>query len=345
MMKTLRYQVRFTTPAFLGNAAQSGQWRTPPFKALLRQWWRVVWAAEHGFRENIGAMRREEGLLFGNAWLDHKDEHGKSVADHSKSLVRIRLSRWDAGTLHSWQELEQRFQAGKHQVGAHAYLGYGPLDGREGTKLIRTPAINAGESAKLLIAMPDSAASDIHQALSLVSAYGTVGGRSRNGWGSVSLADMEKDPGVPDTTRPWRDALRLDWPHAIGRDSRGPLIWSTGTCEDWKAVLHDLARIKIDLRKKFPFKQGINTPQDRHWLSYPVTKQEVRSWGKDSRLPNSLRFKVRPDARDPGKLYGVIFHMPCLPPKNFNPDSDAIQKVWERVHAFLDDDGIQRIER
>jgi hypothetical protein len=39
---TLTYRVSFTTPAFLGDAEQNGQWRTPPFKALLRQWWRVA---------------------------------------------------------------------------------------------------------------------------------------------------------------------------------------------------------------------------------------------------------------------------------------------------------------
>ena len=43
-MRKLEYQVTFNTPAFLGNADQQAQWRTPPFKALLRQWWRVVHA-------------------------------------------------------------------------------------------------------------------------------------------------------------------------------------------------------------------------------------------------------------------------------------------------------------
>ena len=38
-MQTYSYQLRFQTPAFLGNAQQQGQWRTPPIKALLRQWW------------------------------------------------------------------------------------------------------------------------------------------------------------------------------------------------------------------------------------------------------------------------------------------------------------------
>ncbi len=41
-MRKLEYQVTFNTPAFLGNADQQAQWRTPPFKALLRQWWRVA---------------------------------------------------------------------------------------------------------------------------------------------------------------------------------------------------------------------------------------------------------------------------------------------------------------
>lgn len=45
-MINLTYRVSFNTPAFLGNAEQQAQWRTPPFKALLRQWWRVVKAPD-----------------------------------------------------------------------------------------------------------------------------------------------------------------------------------------------------------------------------------------------------------------------------------------------------------
>jgi len=43
--KKLDLTVRFLTPAFLGDAEQNGRWRTPPFKALLRQWWRMAYAA------------------------------------------------------------------------------------------------------------------------------------------------------------------------------------------------------------------------------------------------------------------------------------------------------------
>lgn len=75
-----RYQLSFTTPAFLGNAGQDAQWRTPPVKALLRQWWRVAWAAERKFALDLAAMRamrEQEGRLLGHAWLDNDDTHAR----------------------------------------------------------------------------------------------------------------------------------------------------------------------------------------------------------------------------------------------------------------------------
>jgi len=104
--RQLELTIKFLTPAFLGDAEQKGRWRTPPFKALLRQWWRVAYAQKEGYdRVEIAKMREEEGKLFGNAWL----EKG-SGADYSKSLVRLRLSKWAAGQKGqdaSWQPMPQ----------------------------------------------------------------------------------------------------------------------------------------------------------------------------------------------------------------------------------------------
>ena len=123
-MKKLEYQVQFTTPAFLGNAEQDGQWRTPPFKALLRQWWRVAYAAGRHADVDVAEMRRAEGCLFGVA-SDGQD-------GSSKSLMRIRLDRWDLGNQRDWRGLDaQRVahpevtnRAGRATpVGAQFYLG------------------------------------------------------------------------------------------------------------------------------------------------------------------------------------------------------------------------------
>jgi CRISPR-associated protein Cmr1 len=287
-------------------------------------------------------------LLFGNAWLSHW-ENGHEVADHCKSVVRLRLGRWDQGGLESWQTLEQKTvfhpetQRTGYQVGPHAYLAYGPLDPRGGTKLSKpNAAIQAGESATLSLAYPEESATLIEQALWLMHCYGSVGGRSRNGWGSYEL---KHDNGTPPLLgklplRDWRACIDRDWPHAIGRDEKGPLIWQTTPHDDWQQLMRTLAIIKIGLRTQFRFTTGhsATSPEKRHWLSYPVTKHDVRSWKQNSlRLPNSLRFKVRRQGEK--KLVGVIFHMPCLPPAAFNPNPhrSVIEATWKTVHDLLDE--------
>jgi len=358
-MKTLAYTVRFTTPAFLGNAEQNGQWRTPPFKALLRQWWRVAYAADRRFEVNLAEMRREEGRLFGNAWLSHR-ENGREVTDHSKSLLRIRLDRWDGGKLENWTSLPTvAHPEVKFAVGSDLYLGYGPLTLPKGAKqaaIKANAAIQAGDSAILSLAVPtthrdtdltrllEDNAPRLERALWLMDRYGTLGGRSRNGWGSFTLLPLPLGEGRGEGTplagtpplRDWKQALGLDWPHALGQDDR-PLIWQTKPCADWKELMRELAIIKIGLRTQFKFTTGNNAPapEARHWLSHPVTRHNVAAWSQ-GRLPNSLRFKVRVAPDDPKQLVGVIFHVSCRPPDAFQPDHQAIEKVWATVHAFLD---------
>lgn len=352
-----KFQIRFTTPAFLGNAEQNGQWRTPPFKALLRQWWRVVWATDHGFQVGAAAqatMRREEGLLFGHAWLENdRNEQGDTIAAR-KSLVRIRLDRWARPNIGNLPGIGMVCHPEVNRPGlqncaggapgklvdAGQYLGYGPFQKPNA-------AIQAGEMAKLAIAFPEIHAPRLERALWLMDRYGTLGGRCRNGWGSFSLLPLPSGEGRGEgkplagstPLRFWQDCLNLDWPHAIGQDERGALIWQTQPFDDWKALMRRLAEIKIGLRRLFlfPNERPDGEVHDRHWLSYPVTKHNVREWDRNKlRLPNTLRFKVR--ATPEGKLVGVIFHVPHLPPAAFNPNPSraAIERTWKRVHELLD---------
>jgi CRISPR-associated protein Cmr1 len=343
-MRTFEYTLQFNSPAFLGNAEQNGQWRTPPIKAQLRQWWRVAYAADHRFTVNVTEMRREEGLLFGVA-SDGED-------DSRKSLIRMRLDRWDAGQLQQsdWPRQDAKVthpevknrQGETVPVGSQLYLGYGPLEFRGGgTGLKHNAAIQFGESATLSLAIPEAHAPLIQQALGLMDRFGALGCRSRNGWGSFALLPLPQageGRGEGDLPlRSWRDGLKLDWPHALGQDAQGPLIWQTAPHDDWKALMKTLAIIKIGLRTQFPFpneRPPHRQAQARHWLSYPITNHTTAAFDRNARLPNQLRFKVRPTPD--GKLVGVIFHVPHRPPSAFNPDPQAIERVWTQVHRFLD---------
>jgi CRISPR-associated protein Cmr1 len=227
-------------------------------------------------------------------------------------------------------------------VGSSLYQGFGPLVNdrdRHTTTLKANAAIQAGDTAALSFAVPKEHALPIEQALWLMDRYGTLGGRSRNGWGSFSLHPLAPEHALAGSVplRPWRECLDCDWPHAIGADDTNtPLIWQTEPQDDWKSLMKTLAILKIGLRTQFIFHTGNDTPatEPRHWLSHPVTKHNVADW-RQGRLPNTLRFKVRPcmDARN--KLVGVIFHVPCLPPDDFRPDPPAIRQTWQAVHALL----------
>lgn len=342
-MTPLHYRMRFVAPAFVGDADQSAHWRTPPIKAQLRQWWRVAYAAGCGHRVDVDAMRTDEARLFGAA--------GDGQGQSGRSRVRLRLDRWDAGALakKDWKPLPGvMHKEVQRQVAADLYLGYGPVTLPKGQPptLKTNAAIQAGEDARLSIGLTsevdEANANRLRLALHLMDRFGTLGGRSRNGWGSYVLDPLAGTPAWPATLdtsvlRPWRDALRLDWTHALGSDDRGPLVWSTGAKDDWRAAMVELATLKIALRVPLGFRsgRGAEAPEPRHWLAYPVTNHSVRDWG-DSRLPNTLRFKLRPAAS--AKVEGVVFHMPALPPPAFEPQrhADAISDLWQRVHAELD---------
>jgi len=344
--KEREFRIRFLTPAFLGDAEQKGRWRTPSFKALLRQWWRVAYAARHNYRVSIADMREAEGKLFGNAWLTTVED-GKQKADFSRSKVRLRLEPWNLGGLERWQNLEPSGvvhpEVDRASIGPHLYLGYGPLEFSRGTSLKRAPAINAGETATLRLAFPAEQESLLLQALGLMHLYGTVGGRSRNGWGSFVL-EPPPNSSAPIPTRNWEAALGQSWPHAIGQKGEHPLIWqTTKTYQGWSELIRALAIIRIAVRTQFAFRgtEPHKQPEPRHWLSYPVTKHTCEPWGKQLRLPNTLRFKVRRVSGNDNQLVGVIYHMPCLPPDEFGPQPyrEEIQKTWRQVHWLLDELG------
>lgn len=272
--------------------------------------------------------------MFGNAWPDQTA---------CKSRVRLRLSRWDAGKLGNPAPSVGSIANGDKRIDGGLYLGYGAVaydKASKGTQLEHAPAIDAGETATLRIGVrarsgdaPDDTA-DIANALALMSRYGTVGGRSRNAWGSFVLDGDDLSTADTNTIlKDWRDALALEWATGIGQDESGPLIWATEAKKDWRKAMQALAQQRSDINR------SVQSAAERALLSYPVTKKDLREWGNNARLPNSLRLKI---VEERGGLRGLIFHMPCHPPQElweqhpWHTDTSRLQKLWQEVHHDLD---------
>lgn len=323
MIQQMNLQLRLHSPAFLGDAHQSGVWRTPPIKALVREWWRVAAAPEVGYEHHL--LREAEGLLFGNAWLEPDTDRNSRFC---KSRVRMALGHWGEGKMRTWEAQDPQVPHSEvhdregrlRPVGSQLYLGYGPLIFQQGTKIKANAALQEGETNTLELAWPEENADAITHTLQLIDWFGTLGGRSRNGWGSLALgretlsADHSR---LISVLRELKQCLKLDWPHAIGRDSQGPLVWeSANTFDNWQSAMKFLAVTKIGFRTSLKFEGGgpHRQPLARHVLAYPVTNHIVSGWGNEKRLANQIRFKLV--AADGSKLKARIYHTPHKSPLN-----------------------------
>lgn len=354
-MHELVYQVSFNTPAFLGNAEQQAQWRTPPFKALIRQWWRVVKAPSLDRPYDWRALRKEEGALFGAA----ADGQG----DSQQSWVRLRLEHWDAGRLDKarWPRAEfddKRINVGGRRISADLYLGFGPVPGTiQREKKPDRSALDPEKSSNVLSLRIDRRASQeqrtqIQAALSLCNWFGGVGSRSRNGWGSVVLMGdaMTRMPSAHDLApyvRPFDQCFEHDWPHAIGADRDGPLVWTGRAVKNWREAVLALAQIRLGVRavaKKFGRGQDISANQ---LIAYPVTKSGNNAWGNAERIASPMRLKV---VKTPEGLAPLVVHLPSAVPEVLLKKlgagdqrwiQDHQKEIWQTVHADLN----QRMNR
>lgn len=327
-MKKLEYELRFLTPAFLGNAEQSAQWRTPPIKALLRQWWRVVWAAEHNFSNDSAAMRREEGLLFGHAWLenDSVERDGRRVPTAArKSLVRLRLEAtddtgaWTPGTQQGVAPVPTTIEAG--------YAWFGLVrrgQGQPDRNAIRADGREAERT--LVLAVPDEHAERLATVMRFVSQFGQLGSRSRGGWGSFQLSNTRplSEADLQRYAQPLDTCLGRDWPMSFCSDAKGLCLWeSKATFKTWDQAMLGAA---LERRRVRSALKAVDGRDLRAALGFAST----------GRMPSPLRWRV---VQTPEKQLAVrVFAMPTRIPEDAKKSLAPadLKKAWRIVFDALD---------
>jgi CRISPR-associated protein Cmr1 len=291
----LELTAEFITPAFLGNWEQKSELRAAPFKSLLRYWWRVV----DGHRYNTPQdLYKKESELFGSAGgagqsLVHVGVTGSPVLANDLPVVsNLQIPRGNGRNLpvHPW-----------------LYLGYGKVARQSGTVKPIHGVIKAGERCQLSLSASPPVLDGLRPTLSVIARFGAVGGRCRNGWGSIHLS--EKGDNVTSNAavscRPWDQLLKHNYPCGMGRDEKGSLCWQLKgvPSPSWDKALVSLAEIYVKIRLSLPLKP---IPNKRHLLGYPVKDHEVREWG-NGRHAKSLRLMVRKE----GQQYrGYVLHVP-----------------------------------
>jgi len=317
-MKQLSYQIKFLTPAFLGDAEQQGRWRTPPFKALLRQWWRVVYAAEHNFQVDHQTMLRDEGELFGCA----------SDKFTSKSQILLRLEpaldttslAWTPGTHDGVKPLSTGLDTG--------YAWFGLIDSKTKKALRTGIATNPEEGTRRLkLALPEKESERIAIVMRLIAGFGQMGARSRGGWGSIHIPGIEPltDADLTRYARSLNDCLGTDWPMSLAIDDKGICLWyGARRYNSWDKAMQAIALERSTARKSLKSILGRDL---RSVLGFAKGK---------TRMASPLRWRV---SRNPDDSLGlIVFAMPsCIPrdgQQQISPKDTAA--AWYQVVNTLD---------
>ena len=213
-MRTISATYRVTTPMFLGGAEQQAELRLPSFKGTLRFWWRAMsWDRV----KDAPRLRDEEAAIFGSS-----DEQV------GQSKVLMRLDR--VATVPTTLSPPEQLKDGTQVVGLGArYLGYGVLEAfasrprntKEGqlTRRCLVAPFKFTVNLSLKPALNSVGRQQIEQALKILGLVGSLGSKSRKGYGSLTLLSLKLD-GKETWTPPDRAEQAADAIRAILRPSQ-----------------------------------------------------------------------------------------------------------------------------
>ena len=338
-MTELACEVEFLTPTFLGGADQNAELRAAPFKNLLRQWWRITCGQQFPEWQD---MPSAEDALFG------------SVRGDQSGASKVRVSITDNGCTFS-NKVIGLGQTRHPEVGNNAngmnvdndlYLGFGPIIKKRKEPKTWKRYIVPGSKAKLNVTVPRDHETTMKTVLQYIHSFGTIGSRSRNGWGSLALSGggFTQQPLAQFSVRPLQELLNgKNFPSSLGQEN-GLLCWQIRAQQDndWGTAMENFAQIYMNLRTGIDIApQGL---QKRHILGYPVTHHSVGNWGgNNGRMPSQLRLMVKRDLA--GRLAGRILHLPHKLPKHWDAAQLGTElEVWRTVHKALDQENqLQRV--
>ena len=180
-----RYQIEVVTPLFMGGAnPEEPELRAASIKGLLRFWWR----ARQGM-QNISELKSQEDSFFGST--DRRSKFSIYFTETNNLKIENSIHRGKKFTTQA---------KGKHiQQNIIDYLGFGLCQYEKGKgNVFKRNHISPGNTFNLHIIFENSSCYDnILQAFNDLESFGGLGAKSRNGFGSIKIKNMNLNNVVP----------------------------------------------------------------------------------------------------------------------------------------------------
>jgi CRISPR-associated protein Cmr1 len=305
------YTLELVTPAFLGGAEdQSAEWRTPALKALIRQWWRVVWYAENTKKtpsEQLSDMQLAEALRFGSV------EKGKN----GKARIQIRFD----------EEAKNPtgFVSGirNDQNQSLQYLGFGPFV--QPTNPSSKKALNIGAKVKFKVLIQgtnqqetETFTKELDKTMFLLQQFGTLGSRANNAWGSLHISGDIQPTSLTSYSLSLSQCLTNDWKKAITKDNKGLMIWRTNPFNNSDDAMKRLKTFR---------KEGHNSLA-KQMGKRPLVNAPVK--GNQNRYPSQFVLKVLKEGNQYRGQVTLLAH-------KWHNDTRDLTAIITTIATYLDD--------
>lgn len=369
---TLEFEVEFITPTFLGGADGNAEIRTAPFKNLLRRWWRIAnghLAAEELWKresELFGSTEKNPDIISANKNRKKSEKEEKEPEIFGKSKVDVKILDKTKCKISSDKSLlfpnsKLTHPEVSRPIEVETYLGMGPIFWNKELKRqeYKVQYIIPKSRIVLSVTIPIKEKDDFIYIISLINYFGSIGSRSRNGWGSIkiypkadsfNLINIQKFK-LFDYANIYSNQQRKKYPHGIAKDEKGILCWKTKDYDTWDKAMKEIAEKYLKIRTAFKFmKTEDKILEPRHLLGYPITHHAVEEWEYErregqkpkklnTRLPSQLIIKI---CKENSMYFGQILHIPNLIPLSGFPEHNQ-KDIWNFVHGALDSYKLQRV--
>lgn len=294
-MNKIEFKIEIITPMFIGGAdGKTEELRPPSIKGLMRFWWRAM-----NGNLSIRDMLEKETNIFGG---------GGERANKSSFSIKIADARVNSGEIPKKHRIS--ITGKTFQMDILAYLAYGLFD--KG-KYIRKYFGPKSSFTIIFIIKKEDYLEEILKSFYFMTAFGGLGSRSRNGFGSFDVLNRQVFNYIGekyvDNIVPTKEILE---PFMKSNDipsysafSKGMKLFKTKKVFDtWDKALAEIGIIYKNSREKL---EGKHKYQKRQYIGAPLdpAKENFKSLLERHSKPYFMKV-----VKDGQKYVGYILYLP-----------------------------------
>jgi CRISPR-associated protein Cmr1 len=198
-METITFNCRFITPAFLGGANPKGtpELRPPTIKGALRFWWR----AQSGISD-LKELKKKEFQIFGGVDGD------KAI----KCSFSLRVAREEFQLSRDLPKMLTEVREKSYKVNIFEYLAYGTYDWQNRINVLNRDFVVSDQKFDVSFSFTTNEhKNEIIKAFQLLSLFGGLGSKSRNGFGKFEIVPSPVTASWKDTIQTLKDGVKKNF--------------------------------------------------------------------------------------------------------------------------------------